>query len=195
MSTTATAPVKAPLAMEAARGCELTPAAQSLLTKDIKIPQYLAQLARNNLWIDALHFAPFGLPRKEAVWWACLCLWQHYRPTPEPNVDACLKAVVDWIREPTEAHRRTAQQAGHDAGSATPAGNLALAVFLSEGSISLPGRPEVPANPKHMPHLLGQAVLLAVRQTPHDLAVAHQTDYVRLAMELLAGRWPKPAAE
>lgn len=193
--TATLAPTNRPLAGECARTCELSDAALALLSKEIKVPQYLAQLARNNLWNDAINFSPFGLGRVEAVWWGTLCLWQHYRPAPLPDIDACLKAIVAWVREPSDGARHIARQAGNVAGATTPAGVLATAVFFSEGSISLPGRPEVLARPEHLPKMVGQAVMLAVRQSPRDLVAARQADYIRLTMEIFAGRWPLPAAE
>ncbi len=184
--------VKRPPARELARDCELTDAAHDLLVGDIKGPQFLAALAREGLWMDAVGFAPFCLPRTDAVWWASLCLWQYYRPAPSPEVDACLKAVVTWLQDPSDANRRAAYDAGQIAKPATPAGNLALGVFMSGGSISVAGQPEVPTKPKYLPQSLATAVKLAIRKSPTHLVAARQNDFVRLALEVLTGRWPLP---
>lgn len=193
MSTTETAiRIEQPLAHEVALDCNLSEAAQALLTPEIKAGSYLARLARENLWLDALRFAPYALERNSAIWWATLCLWQYYRPAPPAEIDRCLKAVIAWLREPSETARREAYMASQAAKVTTPAGNLALAVFFEFGSLAPVGQPEVPAKPHFMPQSLGAAITLAIKQSPLDLQAARQTDYVRLALEVMAGRWPLP---
>jgi hypothetical protein len=193
--TTLQAPprVQQPLAIAAAQDCELSDAARKLLTPQLKAGSFLAQLARDNLWIDALRFAPYALERRSALWWATLCLWQLYRPMPAPEFDSCFQVVIAWLNEPSEVNRRAAFAAGHAAKATTPAGSLALATFFESGSISLPGRPEVPAKPQFMPQALGAAITLAIHQSPRELQAARQTDFVRLALEVMADRWPIPA--
>src|SRR6266436_6656134 len=85
------------------------------------------------------------LPKREAVWWGCLCAWDAARPNPPPKEDAALRAVLRWIHEPTEANRRPLQTVSDAAGgTGSPAGCLALAAFFSAGSLTLPGLPVVP---------------------------------------------------
>jgi hypothetical protein len=193
MSTVKNAPgIEQSLASAAARECDLSPAAEALLRPELKSGAFLARLAHENLWLDALRFAPFGLPRSQALWWGALCLWQCYRPAPAPEVDRCLQAVVAWLREPGEAQRREAYEAGRAARTTTPAGNLALAAFFDCGSLAPVGQPEVSAQPSLMPQTLGAALTLALKLSPRAEQAARQTDFVRLALEVMAGRWPLP---
>ncbi len=193
MSTTATLPqVEQPLAMEAARDCDLSEAARKILTPQLKAGSFLAQLARDNLWLDALRFAPYALERRAAIWWGTLCVWQFYRPAPAPQIDRCLEAVIAWLHEPSEANRYAAYEASHAAKATTPAGNLALAAFFEFGSIAPPGQPEVPAKPHYMPQSIGSAITLALKLSPAELRLKRQTDFVRLALEVMAGRWTIP---
>jgi hypothetical protein len=195
MPATLTPPVIVqPLAIEAAQDCELSSEAQALLAPQVKAASFLAQLAREGLWMDALRLAPHALGRSESIWWAALCLWQFYRPAPPPEADACLAAVTSWLQDRSEANRRAAYDAGKRAKTTTPAGNLALAVFFESGSMSLPDRPNVPVKPHYLPRTLSSAVTLAIKQSPPDERVARQSDYVRLALEVMAGRWPLPAS-
>jgi hypothetical protein len=173
--------------------CELSDAARQALTSKIKLAPFLAQLVRDELWTDALRSAAFGLPRASALWWGTLCLWEFYRPHPAAAVERCLAATVAWVRDPTEANRRAAYDAGQAAEITTPAGNLAMAVFFSEGSLSPAGQPPVPTKPHYLPQSLAAAVVLAVKQSPRNIAGARGTDFVRLALEVLAGRWPIPS--
>lgn len=183
-----------PLAVEAAQDCELSSEAQALLAPQMKAASFLAQLAREGLWMDALRLGPHALGRPEAIWWGTLCLWQFYRPAPPPEADTCLASVVNWLQDRSEANRRAAYAAGQRAKSTTPAGNLALAVFFENGSMSLPDQPAVPVKPHYLPCSLSSAVTLAIKLSPPDERVARQSDYVRLALEVMAGHWPLPAS-
>lgn len=184
--------IEQPLAADAARDCDISDNARHLLAPGLKSGSYLAQLARDNLWIDALRFAPYALERRAAIWWGTLCAWQFYRPTPPAEADRCLKAAVAWLNEPSEANRREAYMAGHAAHNTTPAGNLALAVFFESGSMAPVGQPEVPVKPHYMPQSLASAITLALKLSPRDQQLVLQTDFVRLALEVMAGRWPLP---
>jgi hypothetical protein len=195
MPAAPTAPPPQPLASDVLGECELSAAARAHLAPGIKLASFLAQLAREQLWTDALRAAAFGLPRPSAVWWGCLCLWEFYRPTPPAEIDRCLAAVVDWLKEPTDARRREAQEAALAAKVTTPGGNLAMAVFFSEGSISPVDQPAVPAKPHHLPQMIAAATNLAVQKSPRNLVEARATDFVRMALEVLAGRWPLPVKE
>lgn len=186
--------IEQPLAKVAAEDCDLSPAALALLTPQVKAGAFLAQLARNNLWMDALRFAPYALERRAAIWWATLCVWQFYRPSPAAEVDACFKTVLAWLNDQSEENRREAYVASHAAKTTTPAGNLALAAFFEFGSIAPAGQPEVPAKPHFMPQALASAITLAIKLSPRDDQPARETDYVRLALEVMAGRWPLPAS-
>lgn len=193
MTATQTAPrIAQPMAIDAARDCELSEAARKLLVPQLKAGSFLAQLARDNLWLDALRFAPFALERRSAVWWGTLCVWQFYRPSPTPEVDRCLKAVIAWLHEPSEATRQDAHVASYAAKTTTPAGNLALAAYFESGSISPPGQPAVPTKPHYTPQSLASAITLALKLSPPDARLTRQTDFVRLALEVMAGRWPIP---
>jgi hypothetical protein len=194
MPATQTPPVIVqPLAVDAARDCELSQEAQALLAPQVKAASFLAQLAREGLWMDSLRLAPHALGRAEALWWGALCLWQFYRPAPPPEADECLTIVVRWLQNRNETNRRAAYAAGQRAKTTTPAGNLALAVFFENGSMSLPDQPNVPVKPHYLPCTISSAVTLAIKLSPPDERVARQSDYVRLALEVMAGHWPLPA--
>jgi hypothetical protein len=193
MPTTQTPPrIQQPLACEAARDCELSDAAKALLTPQLKAGAFLAALARENHWLDALRFAPYALERTSAIWWAVLCAWEFYRPTPPAAADRVLHVVMEWLNDPTEAHRREAYEVAQAARLTTPAGNLAMAVYFAVGSLSPEGQPVVPTKPHFTPQSLASAITLMIKLSPRELQAARETDYVRLALEVMAGRWPLP---
>lgn len=175
----------APLAEIIARDCTLSDAARALLVDDQSAEAYVALLSANRLYADGLRFMAHRLPKRAALWWGCLCVWEIDRPEPSPATSATLQAVVDWIREPSEKHRRAADTAAEVAGLDSPAGALAQAVFLSGGSMSLPGLPAVAPDPLLTAKMVAHAVLLASWSTLPDQWDQCQRRFLSMAGEVV----------
>ena len=54
-----------------------------------------------------------------------------------------MQAVLRWLQQPTEEHRRLAEQVARKVGLVKPAGAVAKATVFAAGSMSPPGLPEV----------------------------------------------------
>jgi hypothetical protein len=154
-------------AAEICRQYEPGEEARRLLRDDLSADAYAALLTREHLYADAVQFLAHRLPKREAVWWACLCVWKVLRPEPPAKEAVALEAAVHWVQDPSEANRRAAQKVGEAAGPGTPAGGVALAAFWSGGSMAPPGLPEV-APPTFLTArtLAGALRLAAVRVRP-----------------------------
>jgi hypothetical protein len=148
-------------AVDVASQCKLSERARSLLKGDPTPVEYFGRLERERLYRDGIRFVAHFLPRRDAIWWGCLCVWQAYRTGQSPKEKAALQAVITWLQEPDEGRRREAESAALAAGPDTPAGLLALAVFCSEGSLSGPGLPAVPPPAGLSTRTVADAVLLA----------------------------------
>ena len=99
---------------------------------------------------DALRFLAAALPKREAVWWACVCARQGYGAVVPSPAGAALQAAERWVADPSDANRRAAHPAAEAAGVGTPAGAAAIGVFLSGGSlapVNLPACRPLPITP------------------------------------------------
>lgn len=116
---------------------------------------------------DAMKVCAHALPRREAVWWGCMCA----RAVPDaalPAADAAaLEAAEAWVRRPDEASRRAAAAAADRTGFSTPEAWVAKAAFWSGGSMAGEGQPIVPP-PEHLTGtaVAGAVMLASVRHTP-----------------------------
>lgn len=141
----------------------------------------------------AAEHAAAALGARLAVWWGAMVVWRGIDPE-DLVAAAAVDAAVAWVVDPSEANRRTAERAGGAAGVSTPAGALALAAFWAEGSVSLPGQPEVLPPPGVAERLAVGAVQMAAAGPP-PIAAANLRQALRLAAELLAGENHPPAPE
>lgn len=142
----------------------LSDGGRKLLRPGLAPPAFFGLLFANELYHDAVNFVAHLLPKREAVWWGCLCAWQVSRPTPPTDVGDALQAAVCWVREPSEANRRATQGPGEKAGATQPAGAVALAAFWSGGSMSRPDLPAVPPPERLTNNAIASAVMAAAAQ-------------------------------
>lgn len=138
---------------------------------------------------DARRLLAHALPPRRAVWWATLCLRHAAAKSPfeTPEEDLAFDAVGRWVLAPSESTRRGAEAAGWAASPTTAAGILAMACFLSGGSISRPGLPGVFAAPHLAGRLSGVVVYLSsVRFDPANY-LYHLRQYLVIGQQVAAG--------
>jgi hypothetical protein len=178
-----TAAVARPTTAEAV--CRLfkpTPAARAMIVPGLPACVLFHQLVGLGLYADARRLLAHALPPRRAVWWAALCLHDSgtRKPFDTPEEEAAFAAAVCWVLTPGEAARRAAGAAGWAARPHTAAGQLALAAFLTGGSMSRPGLPAVYPEPHLCGRLCGVVVYLAsVRFDP-----ARYKNYLRQYLEV-----------
>jgi hypothetical protein len=140
---------------------EISEEARKFIRPGLQPEAFFGLLFANELYRDATHFVAHLLPKRDAVWWGCLCAWHAARPTPPREVGDALEAAVRWVRDPSEANRRAAQAPGEKVGASNAAGAVALAAFWSGGSMSRPDLPAVPPPEPLTSNAIAGAVLAA----------------------------------
>jgi hypothetical protein len=173
-----------PMADAIAGPVQLSAEARTLLREGQLAGAFQALLRRQGLLADAIRFTAAYLPRRSAVWWGCLCLWERQRTESTAAATAALQATVAWVLDPTDARRRAAGEAAQAAGPGTPAGQLAQAVFCCGGSLAPPGLPIVSPSASLTPNGVAGAILQASRQAPARQHADWQKRFLDLAQEL-----------
>src|ERR1700720_2174455 len=83
-------------------------------------PEALAPLEAAVFRLEATRLLAHTLPRREAVWWACMCA-RHTAPANLPETDReALEAAEAWVRRQTDEVRRAAMDKAQHAGFQTP---------------------------------------------------------------------------
>ena len=125
---------------------ELSDDVQELAQSMESDQQLIADLVQKEQNLDALRLRAYLLPKRDAVWWGCLCIRDELDdPLPGSQL-AAWESATAWVVEPSEDHRRDCEQAADAAKSQGAGGMLALAAFWSEGSITSPSTPPVEAD-------------------------------------------------
>jgi hypothetical protein len=116
---------------------------------------------------EAARLMAHALPKRECVWWACMCA-RHTTPPDLPEADAAAVSAAEiWVRQQTDESRRDAFDHAQRANFGTAEAWTAVAAFWSGDSMSPLGQPKTPP----APHLTGTAAigsvtLAAVRTYP-----------------------------
>ena len=134
----------------------------------------LARLEAARRMTEALRLLAHALPKREAVWWACMCARAVPDPASRPEDAAALEAAEQWVRRPDEPGRRAAMSPAEKAGFRSTEAWAAVAAFWSGGSMAPEGQPAVPPG-EHLTGVAvaGAVVLAAVRVAPEHAEARH----------------------
>jgi hypothetical protein len=167
---------------------ELEPPIQAALAGAQTAAEGVARLEAAGLYNEAARLSAHALPKREAVWWACMCAASVPDPALPPADAQARLAAEAWVRKPgDDALRRAAWEAAQMTAFRSPEAWAAVGAFWSGGSMSPEGQPVVPP----AEHLTGVAVsgavvLAAVRGKP-DRAPARLARFVAAARDIAAG--------
>jgi hypothetical protein len=181
------AKVSAKTAAEICKHFPLGDEARGMLREGLAPRQYLDLFLGKELFVDAVRFLAHALPKREAVWWACLCARAVADPKPAAAETAALQTAEKWIADPSEEHRRPAWPAAEAAELGTPAGCAAAAAFWSGGSLGPPHVPVIPPGEYLTAHGSASAVLLAAVRTDPAKAPDKYRKFLALGTEVASG--------
>lgn len=145
-------------AAEAAQSITLTPEAVALLKPHASVADFLSALMAAELMTDAVAVMSRALPKREAVWWACLATRTMVDAQTPPAVVAAIDAAEAWVYRPSDETRRAAMDRAQATKFDHPGVWAAVGAFWSGGSMAPPNLPAVPP----AEHLTGVAVAGAV---------------------------------
>jgi len=184
--------VSAKTASEICALYQLSKRARTLFREDQTPLLFIETLLGDGRCLDAITFLAHALPKREAIWWACLTVRHAQGPALPPKELAALKAAVEWVLEPDETKRRAAQAAGEAADFSTPAGCAALAVYGSGGSLGPANLPEAPPAPTMTARAVSGSVTMASVQGDPRRMLDVQRELVQLGIAIAEGKitWP-----
>jgi hypothetical protein len=151
------------------------------------VPEAIGRLSAAGFLLEAAKLVAHALPKREAVWWACMCA-RHTAPAEgaEHLAELCAAAET-WVRRQSDETRRAAFEMAQARGLDTPEAWAAVGAFWAGDSMAPPDVPKVPP----APHLTGTAVsgsinLAAVRGDPlkRDARLAR---FIEAARDIAAG--------
>lgn len=157
----------------------------------------VAALAQAGFGIEATRVLAHALPKREAVWWACMCA-AHTAPPELPEADRKVRELAEsWVRQQSMDFARAAMDEAKRAGFQSPEAWAGVGAFWSGESLAPADAPAVPPPP----HLTGVAVAGAIALASVRTDAARQPQrlalFLQSAQDIVAGgpgRLPPEAA-
>ena len=174
-------------ARTAAARANLSPAGAAALDPALDASSSIDVLMKGGLLMDAVRLLAHALPKREAVWWACLCTRDMLPADAEPAIAAAVQAAEGWVIAPSEEKRREAMTRAEAAGFRAPASWAAVAAFWSGGSMAPPNAPVVPPGDGLTGAAVAGAILLAAVQTEPEKAPEKYRRFLDCGIDIADG--------
>jgi hypothetical protein len=137
-----------------------------------------------------------ALPKREAVWWACMCCRAVPGAQPQPKQLAWLEAAELWVRRPLEETRRDCVDFDAMPDLTVPEGWAAMGAFWSGGSVAPETAAAIPAGPGLTAAAVEAAVLLAaMRDDAQTQQPARLGRFLNAARDIALGGAGRMASE
>ena len=156
-------------------------AGRALIQDDQPPAAAIAALLAGQQANEAVRLLAYAMPKREAVFWAALCV----RVIAGDKTPASVVAAEAWIKDPSEEHRRKAEPPADALDGA--AGWVAMAAFWSGGSLSPVDAPLVPPAEHLCAHAAACAIMLAAVQTEPEKAAEKYSKFIELGLQVAAG--------
>lgn len=142
--------------------------ALELLQPDITPDEYIKKLIDKCYFADSIVFLAHGLPKREAIWWACLCAKVVTNKDTKADDLASLTMAEKWVYEPDDKKRRMCGTLAEKGEYKSAQNWAAAAVFWSGGSITKEDEPAMEPAPYLYAHAVSGAILNAVGASEAD---------------------------
>ena len=127
----------------------------------VEIGEALGRLEAAGLAAEAVRLLAHALPKREAVWWACVCS-AHTAPPDLPAPDRQAREAAElWVRQQRDEPRRAAMAQAEAAGYQTPEAWAGVAAFWSGDSMAPLGQAPIPPGPQLTGSAVAGAIMLA----------------------------------
>lgn len=184
---TALSKVQATTAAEVCRLYELDPDAAALLDEASTPASFMERLMAEQRFADAARFLAYALPKREAVWWACLCARSVMDDSVSPDNLAALDAAEAWVYKPVDENRRKAMALAEKTPMDTSASWAAVAAFWSAGSMAPEDAPSVPPGEELTGAAVSGAVILAAVQIEPEKAPYKYERFLTQGLDVARG--------
>jgi hypothetical protein len=185
--------IEAKTAQEVCAKFPISDVGRSYLKPDMPPSEFLNSLIANSAYVDAVQFLARALPKREAVWWSCVCTRELPRSEAKPEFEAAVKAAEEWVYRPNEDNRRGAEKAGNAITAPHPSRWSAMAAFWSGGSLAPSDAPEVKPPDDFTPKAVAGAVLMAAGLDPKQTP-ARQKLFLEYGTDIAKGGTGRPPA-
>lgn len=116
---------------------ELDAESLELLKPDMRPEEYIGVLSSAGKWSDAVMVMARTLPKREAVWWACVCAAKTEALRKDKDETEALKVAEKWAFKPSEETRKDAFLQAQKSNTPSVGTMSCLAAAFSGGKLAV----------------------------------------------------------
>jgi len=173
---------------------ELEDESLEMLKPDMRPEEFIGELASAGSWSEAVMVMSRTLPRREAVWWACVCARDSEELSKDKDEVLALKAAEKWAYEPTEDNRRDAFLQAQKSESPSVGTMACLAVAFTESELSLSAEQSINLDSSEFPKIVSGTVLIAASDKGSEQFDPTVKQFLKQGKNIACGRRVKPKA-
>ncbi len=158
-----------------------------LLQPETTPEEYINKLIENEYFADSIIFLAHGLPKREAIWWACLCAKVVTDKDTKADDLASLTMAEKWVYEPDDKKRRMCGTLAEKGEYKTAQNWAAAAVFWSGGSITKEDEPAMEPAPYLYAHAVSGAILNAIGMSDTDDIDIQFQEFIKHGLNIADG--------
>lgn len=158
-----------------------------LLQPELTPEEYINKLLEKEYFADSVIFLAHALPKREAIWWACLCSKIVTNDDTKADDLASLSMSEKWVYEPDDNKRRMCGTLAEKGEYKSAQNWTAAAVFWSGGSITDEGEPAMEPAPYLYAHAVSGAILNAVGVSGADDIDVQFQEFIKSGLNIADG--------
>ncbi len=138
------------------------------IDKGNNVVELLHHLIEQQHFNEAVHLLAYGLPKREAVWWAYICAISTAKQ-PSDKILSALQATRHWVYQQTEVARRATEKPAEALEYYAPASWAAIGAFWSGDNVAPKGKAPVKPAPYMAAQAAANAVVMAAEQSENRI--------------------------
>lgn len=147
----------------------------------------IMKLSEASRWPDAIRVMASALPRREAVWWACVCSRQWENLSGDETDKMALEAAEKWVFKPSDEGRSKSFRLAQLSTSASTGTLTALAVACSESKLTVFEDQEINMDSSTFPQIIAAAVLIAANEKTGEQIDDQFRVFIRIGENIAKG--------
>lgn len=166
-----------------------------LLKPDMRPEDYIEVLSSAEKWTDAVTVMARALPKREAVWWACLCASQMESLGENKEETLALKAAEKWAYKPSEENRRNAFLQAQKSDKPSAGTLSCMAVAFSGGKLALNKDQSVDLDASVFTEVVGTVVMISASENDGVQINQRLKQFLLNAKDIACGGSGKPITQ
>ena len=166
---------------------DLTEESVALMTESVTPSEFIQQLMDAGHFLDSAKTLAYSLPRREAVWWACMCARQLESVNSAESEKKALSAAEKWVYDPVDERRTIAFQCAQTSKTNSVGVMCALAAAFSDSNLPVDEDNSIEVDSSSFPGAIFAAIVVAASEAENQALEDRVAELLKVGVEIAQG--------